>query len=46
MTFPTTSIAAPTHHIGGNASEKMTNPSMAVMTKLLEVFMMDTCVVE
>jgi hypothetical protein len=46
MTFPATSRAAPTHHSGGSDSEKMARPSRAVMTKLEDVFMMDTWVVE
>jgi hypothetical protein len=46
ITFPATSIAAPSHHSGGRASEKMAYPSRAVMTKLHDVFMMETWVVE
>jgi hypothetical protein len=46
ITFPATSIAAPIHHSGGSASENMAKPRMAVMTKLEDVFMIDTWVVE
>ena len=46
MTLPATSKAAPTHHKGGRASEKITEPRTAVMTKLDDVFIMETCVVE
>ncbi|KAL5883299.1 hypothetical protein ACKVWC_011550 [Pyricularia oryzae] len=46
MTLPATSIEAPSHQRGGSDSEKMTKPSNAVKTKLEEVFMMDTWVVE
>lgn len=46
MTFPATRNVAPTHQRGGKSSEKITRPSMAVMKKLDDVFMMETCVVE
>lgn len=46
MTFPATNVAAPSHQSGGSASEKMAKPRTAVITKLADVFMIDTCVVE
>lgn len=46
ITFPATNIAAPSHQSGGSDSEKITSPSSAVIMKFVDVFMMDTCVVE
>ncbi|KAK6819575.1 hypothetical protein PG987_016058 [Apiospora arundinis] len=39
-------MAAPSHQSGGRDSAKMAKPRIAVMTKLADVFMMDTWVVE
>lgn len=46
MTFPATNKEAPIHHRAGSFSEKMAMPNIAVTIKLVDVFMMDTCVAE
>jgi hypothetical protein len=46
ITFPATKSEAPIHHRAGSFSEKIAMPSIAVTMKLVDVFMMDTCVAE